>query len=353
MVTVDNIRKILKKKKEDIILDLYLKDYDSSNYYFALVFNNKIQKYKVLFVPIDFIKNTLSIENYFCYQFIFLHTVNFIIEAIKNNEAKYIEESFRDRVNPNMDTYYIEFNTYVDDKNYTFKFTQYINKEFYFFFDLFVTLFEHTPNVVSELCNQILYEFKESNEAVRYNCSYEFDLRNNLKTLFSKTVINRRKYKFDDIKYIEKIGYRYYMILNDEIFIIDYDNFKLLLNVYSGEYDSLGDEIYIFVKAIQNDIEKKFNRIKVCKNIEDFEANDRDANYYLCFGINKDIDNDYLKIINFGSNHLLDIDMVKKQLVKIDYCSDEFYNDLVSYLNDIYEKDRVDELMKFIIDFER
>ena len=44
MITLDNIRKILKRKKEDIILDLYLKDYDSANYYFALVFNNKIQK---------------------------------------------------------------------------------------------------------------------------------------------------------------------------------------------------------------------------------------------------------------------------------------------------------------------
>ena len=212
MITVDSIRKILRRKKEDIILDLYLKNYDSGNYYFALVFDNKIQKYRVLYVPIDFIKNRFSIENYFCYQFMFLHTVNFIIETINNFENKYIEETFRNRLNPNMDSYYIEFNTFVDDKNYTFKFTQYINKEFYFFFDLFVTLFEHTPKVVSHLCEQLLYEFRESNEAVRYNCCYEFDIRNSLKTLFPKKVINRHKYKLDDIKYIEKIGYRYYMI---------------------------------------------------------------------------------------------------------------------------------------------
>ena len=354
MITLDNIRKILKRKKEDIILDLYLKDYDSANYYFSLVFNNKIQKYRVLYVPIDFIKNPFSIENYFCYQFIFLHTVNFIVETLNNYESKYIEDSFRDRSNPNMKTYYIEFNTFINDKNYTFKFTQYINKEFFFLFDLFLTLFDHTPKVASELCEKILYEFRESNEAVRYNCCYEFDMRNSLKTLFPKTVINRHKYKLDDISYIEKIGYRYYMILNDEIFIIDYDNFKFDLNIYSGKYDSLGDEIYVFVKAIQNNVEKKLTRIKVCKETDDFySVNDNSANYYLCYGINKDVENDYLKIINFGTDHLLDMELVKKKLVKVEYCDDNFYNDLEKYLNDIYEKDRVDELMKFIIDFKR
>ena len=47
------------------------------------------------------------------------------------------------------------------------------------------------------------------------------------------------------------------------------------------------------------------------------------------------------------------MDKVKKNLVKVEYCDDEFYDNLVSYLNEIYEKERVDELMKFIIDFER
>lgn len=354
MITIEYIRKILKRKKEDIILDLYLQNYDSGNYYLALVFNNKIQKYRVLYVPIDFVKNKFSIENYFCYQFIFLHTVNFIIEAINNNEKHFIDENVRNKSNPNMDSYYIEFNTYINDKNYTFKFTQYINKEFSYFFDLFVTLFDHAPNIVRELCDKILYEFKESNEAVRYNCCYEFDMRNRLKDLFPKQVINRHKYKFDDISFIEKIGYRYYMILNDEVFIIDYDNFKFELKVYSGKHDSLGDEIYIFVKAIQNNIEKKLNRIKVCKNTEDFYLLDNNSiNYYLCYGITKDVENDYLKIINFSTDHLLDMDLVKKRLVKVDYCDDKFYNELVSYLSDIYEDDRVEELMKYIIDFER
>ena len=65
MITVDYIRKILKRKKEDIILDLYLQNYDSGNYYLALVFNNKIQKYRVLYVPIDFVKNNFNFTPFF------------------------------------------------------------------------------------------------------------------------------------------------------------------------------------------------------------------------------------------------------------------------------------------------
>ena len=67
----------------------------------------------------------------------------------------------------------------------------------------------------------------------------------------------------------------------------------------------------------------------------------------------KDVEDDYLKVVNFSTNHLLEMDLLKKKLVKIQYCDDKFYDDLVAYLNDIYEKDRVDDLMKFIIDFER
>ena len=179
-------------------------------------------------------------------------------------------------------------------------------------------------------------------------------MRNNLKELFPKQVINRHKYKFDDISFIEKIGYRYYMILKDELFIIDYDSFKFDLNVYSGNHDSLGDEIYIFVKAIQNNIEKKLTRIKVCKNTEDFYSlDDNVANYYLCYGIHKDVEDDYLKIVNFSTDHLLEMDLLKKKLVKIQYCDDKFYNELVDYLSEKYEKKRVDELLDFIIDFER
>ena len=55
----------LKKRKEKVIFDLYVKDYDHSNFYFALVFNGKIEKFKVLYVPLDAIESNEHVEDYF------------------------------------------------------------------------------------------------------------------------------------------------------------------------------------------------------------------------------------------------------------------------------------------------
>ena len=51
------IQKYLKKKKERVLLDLYIRDYNKSNFYIALVFNKRIEKFKVLFVPLDVCEN--------------------------------------------------------------------------------------------------------------------------------------------------------------------------------------------------------------------------------------------------------------------------------------------------------
>lgn len=51
------VSKYLKKKKERVIIDLVISDYNKSNFYVGLVFNSKIEKFKVLFIPIDVVDN--------------------------------------------------------------------------------------------------------------------------------------------------------------------------------------------------------------------------------------------------------------------------------------------------------
>ena len=87
-----NIYNALKKQKESVVVDLYLKDYDGANIYIALVYNEKIEKFKVLYVPIDAIRIGDKVEEYFCYQFIFVKTVNYIMELINENEDLYKEK---------------------------------------------------------------------------------------------------------------------------------------------------------------------------------------------------------------------------------------------------------------------
>ena len=49
------IEKYLKKKKEHKIINLIIRNYEQSNFYMALVYNEKINKYKVIYIPMDVI----------------------------------------------------------------------------------------------------------------------------------------------------------------------------------------------------------------------------------------------------------------------------------------------------------
>lgn len=332
------IKKTLKKKKETIILDLYIKDYDKSNFYFAVVFNKKIEKFKVLYVPIDAIDCESNIEEYFCYQFIFIHTVNYLLETINsidNSEMNLIRD------NSEMNSYYIEINTNVDSKESKYTFTQFIDKDFKFLFEIIVTLFEHLPNIVNELCSKILSEFNDNSEKFKYTGSYDFDFENNkLEDLFDEKVIKNCKYKFTDIEFLEGVGERYYSIINDKIIIIDFSKFNNLINISSPNYYSLGEEVYIIMKAIFDKIEKRFYRLMVANDKQDF-LEDR-ANYYLCYGV----EDDFFKVVN-SNNEKLELDLLKKERVKILNPDRELEEKLKSYLSEKYEDKLVDEIINY------
>lgn len=337
------IKKTLKRKNESIILDLYLKNYDKSNFYFALVFNKKIEKFKVLYVPLDAIAERDDVEEYFCYQFIFLHTVNYILESINNNQEKFRDENFRLKANKIMDAYYIELNLYDIPDDYKFTFSQYIDKDFAVFFDIIVVLFEHLPNLVSELCNKLLIDFNENSEAVKYTNSYEFNLESgNLADLFSKSVIKKNKYTLNDIEFLENTGSRYYAVVNDNLIIIDYFSGKEIFNVSCGELDPLGYEVCIVVEAIQKKVEKKFYRLKVTAGEEGLEENA--TYYYLCYGI----DDEEFRVINKKDDRDVSLDLIRREKVKILNSDKLLENKIKEYLATKYEKSRVNEIINSI-----
>lgn len=342
MSIVEKIKKVLKKKNERIIIDLYLRDYDKSNFYIALVFNKKIEKFKVLYVPIDAIGNSDSVEEYFCYQFIFLHTVNYLLETVNKNEENFKDIKL-DRCSDTMDSYYIEINTYVDSKNYRFTFTQYIDRDFKFLFDVVVTMFEHLPNVVNELCYKLLEDFNEDLDVCKYTYSYDFDLENDdVSNLFDKNVVKKCKYSFDDIKFIEKIGNRFYVVLKNYVIIVDDFSFNNIVNVSANGLEKNSEEIYIVFKAIKEKLEKKFYRLEVLNNDNDESVRTK---YYFCYGIEED----YFKVIDMKNNFKVDLDLLRKGNVRILGGTESFIETLRKYLSEKYEDDKVEAILSNVI----
>lgn len=341
------IKKTLKKKNESIILDLYLKNYDKSNFYFALLFNKKIEKFKVLYVPLDVIEEKDNVEEYFCYQFVFLHTVNYILESINNNKDKFGDEKFRNRANSLMDAYYGEINLYETPENYKFTFSQFIDKEFLTLFDIVVVLFEHSPNIVSELCSKLLVDFNNNSDVLKYTNSYNYSLENDkVEDLFDKKVIRKQKYNEKDISFLENIGNRYYAMVKQQLIVIEYFSGKEIFNVSCGNLDPLGDEVYIVVKGIKNLLEKNFYRLKVTLNEDEVSNGENLTNYYLCYGMDEEAEE--FKIIKNNLVDRISLDLVRREKVKILKSDILLEEKIKNYLTTKYEDKRVEEIMNSV-----
>ncbi len=276
---LDLLRNFLLKKKEKVIIDLIIKDYDKTNFYIALVFNYNIEKFKVLFVPLDVMEEK-NIEEYLCYQFIFLSSVNYMLETINEAKEIYKEESFRQQGNKTMKAYYLEINTHIDGEDYKFITNQSLPEEWNFLFDTIVTLFEHVPNIVSELCNKILALFNNVKAYVKYDYSFDVDFSRNDLGVFTKEEVElgQKIYATDRIKYLEKVQDKYYAIVDDDIVILEYNLMKGILNVYSDN-KKIGKEcFYAVVLAIKDNLILKFMKLSITEESQKLN--------YLCYDIN-------------------------------------------------------------------
>lgn len=271
------IQKYLKKKKERVLLDLYIRDYNKSNFYIALVFNKRIEKFKVLFVPLDVCENKY-IDDYVCYQFIDISSVNYILNTINDNDELIRNDIFRNKINKYINSYYIEINTHINKRDYKFVTTRYIPSEWLFMFDVIVTLFERIPSFMNELCREILAVFSNSNEAIDYKYSIDFDLVNDdFSTLLFDTS------EVHEVLFLEFIGGKYFAIVNNVLVVVEY-NPRKILNLYCSSDDD--SYIYSVLVAIRNKSYKKFYKLMVVDDKHDFEVGV--AEYYLCYGLEKD-----------------------------------------------------------------
>lgn len=297
------VSKYLKKKKENVVIDLIISNYNKTNFYIALVYNAKIEKFKVLFIPLDVVDDN-NIEEYVCYQFINVVLVNHILETIKDNKDRYKDSNVRDKVNKMIDNYLIEINTHVGKENYTFKTTKYLPKEWCFFYEVILILFEHVPNVMGGLCKDILAVLDDSEDIIEYQMSIDFDLyKDDIDKVFKDELL--------EVSYLEKVNGMYFGIINDKLVIVDYIGNKKVLNLYCTD-DDYNKYFYSCLKAIREEKFNNFYKLMVVDEKSDFDKTNVIAKYYLCYGIK----NDCFQIIEGADTSLLPVNKYRDGLVK-------------------------------------
>lgn len=329
------IEKYLKKKKEHKIISLIIRNYEQSNFYMALVYNEKINKYKVMFIPMDVI-DTEYLEDYVCYQFMNVRMADYVIDTIKDFEYMYLEKDFRERKNPNMDNYYIEVNLYKEKKEYKFTATKYLPKDWLFMYELIVLLFEHAPHIVNELCVDLL-SILNNNLVIEYQSSYDIDIYNDdMKKIFSEDVIKEGNELFDSkqVKFLERVNSKYFAIVKDSIVVIEFNNNKKILNVCCN----LETESYIYaaILSIKKESFRSFYKVR-------FDDYNSKSSYYLCYGI----DGDNLKVIHGQEERLLHMELFKEGRLKILEDNNSYLEkNCIAKLEKLYSKEEVKEIKK-------
>ncbi len=342
------VRKYLKKRKEQVILELIIRDYDKSNFYIALVFNTKIEKFKVLFIPFDVVDKR-NLDEYVCYQFIHVSLVNYILQTFRHSRKIYLDDNFRDHLNRNISNYYIELHTYIDGEDYTFVTTQYIPKEWIFLFEVIVILFEHVPNIMGELCKTILMPFDDSADIIEYKTSFNFNLfEDDLTQIFSPSVVfmGEELYSKHNVLFLEKVNGKYFAIVHGHIVVVEYNEDKKVLNSYcdcsSPGYDA---HIYAVIRGILDQQFRPFYKLMVVDDKDDFSLPNVIARYYLCYGM----ENDALLVIHGSKKKYLPLSMLLEGLIKV--ISDpnrELEKQIRKQLSKKLSKEELEEILLYI-----
>lgn len=299
------IERYLKKRKERVIVDLTIRDYNKRNFYIALVFNRNIEKFKVLFVPLD-VCTYNHFEEYVCFQFVNIVLVNHILNTINENDYLFSDPEFRDKRNKHISNYYLEINTHVNKKDYKFMTNRYLPKEWEPFFEIIIILFENLPKSMDSLCDDLLGVLNDAVVAIDYRYSVDFDLfKDDLgKLLFEK------EQKIREVSFLEHIGDMYFGIVDGALVIAEYDNYAKILNLYC-EVENDDSYFYNFLVAIRNEKFKKFYKLLVVEDKSYFEK--KLGNKYLCCGVE---DKKLLGVCG-SKREKIDINLYKKGLIKI------------------------------------
>lgn len=303
MIKIDKeVEKYLKKKKEDVVFSTRIRNYSKSNFYIAIVYNRKINMYKVLFIPLDVIEDG-KIDDFACYQFIDTMSVNYIVESFKHEKDKF-NESFCFKENKLIDTYKVEICINLAGEIYNFTATRYIPKLWLFMFESIVMVFQYVPHIASGLCEDLLTLFQDEAENIMYQESFEFDLlRDDEKTLKEK--FGDEIFSDSKISQLEKINNKYFSIVNKKVVIVDYDHG--ITNVYCG-CENYCKYVLTVMMAIRNNFEKKFSKIMVID-----KDNAALVRYYLSYGTS----NEGFKVLHGGAEKVITFDEYNDGLVRI------------------------------------
>ena len=316
----DKINDHLNKKGHELVMSIYLNNYNSNNIYIRVDYVRALSIYKVVWVDLNFF-NPKKMDAYLNSQMVTKYIAVKLIEQLNKIkiDSDYV---FNDKIIGDR----VEIVTYLKDTPREYVFDRFLPLEWEPFIDLFAMIFSYLPRGMEIFLHEIFAKFDGTEE--RFNCTkpVKFDLFvDEMTDVFRKMVITRGESCFNNeqVKFSEKVDDNYYVSLVEEdgkvfvpiVRLVDDEHVHMWCNCKCDYYCK---HIYAVIKSIRENKLNNFYKVRYTGKEESLLEKVTISNYYLCYGIK---DGKLLLINDDGS--LFPCDIVQKGKVVFEVLEDD------------------------------
>jgi hypothetical protein len=330
----DKINEYLIKKGHEMIVSLYLADYNGHNIYVRFDYVKKITAYKIVWVDLGFL-DIKKMDEYINQQLV-----------TKGNALKFIEEIVNLKIKPGFKIDEkikgdrVELLSYFPGNNKEYIFSRFLPLEWEALIPPLALIFSYLPRTMEVFVTEMFAIFDGREEYYNLHNPLKFNLmKGDLEKLFKEQEINRAK-KYTDggrVTFLEKIentyigivsGFAPYLVAIEEL---EDGYIRIKANCKCENYCK---HICSVILAIR---EKKFNSFYKVRysGMEDQTLLDKmvDASFNLCFGI----DGDKLLLVT-PTLEFLKVDLIKDGKMQFEIIEDDDECNLTKSFEDLIKK---------------
>lgn len=314
----EKINTFLHKKGHEIVMSLYLDDYNGNQIYIRVDYVRKLSVYKIVWFDLNYI-DLKHLDLYVNMQMMTKFMADRLINIMLNSkyESGYLEdpEILGDRV---------ELLSYVTKDKYEFVFSRFLPLEWNFLIDPLVIIFSYLPRGMDCMLNEIVAKYDGVEEKYNLMKPIKFDLMNgDLTKIFKKSKVEYAEVlvKDDMVSYLEKVRGNYIAVVEGEepsvviVSEVKDDYVRILANCKKGKEELVKAATIL---AIRKEKFHNFYKVKLINENESLLDKVTNLTYFLCIGIVED------RLLIVGENGLLlEEPIVKDNKVRFEVIEDD------------------------------
>lgn len=284
----DRINDYLTKRGHELVMSIYLSNYNGNNIYVRFDYVKKLAVYKIVWVDLNFFDEK-HIEDFINVQmvtkFLSLKIVDKMMAVEYDNSYLYDDNIIGDRV---------EILSYFKEEPREYIFDRFLPLEWDQLIDPLAMIFAYLPRSMEVFLNEIFGKFDGTDEKFNYTKPIKFDLfESDSIKLFRPISIEAgtRLYDNDRVVFLEKVKDRYLAIVEDKVphlVILDQVEDEYAIMWCNCKANYYCKHTYAALLALRKKEYKNFYKVKYTGREETILEKVTIGSFYLCFGVDGD-----------------------------------------------------------------